>query len=48
MQVQLSASARNDLTEIGAFIAEDNPVRAESFVSELLERCQGLAAHAQR
>jgi len=28
-------SARNDLLEIGAYIADDNPVRAESFVAEL-------------
>jgi toxin ParE1/3/4 len=28
-------AARNDLLEIGAYIADDNPVRAESFVTEL-------------
>jgi toxin ParE1/3/4 len=28
-------AARNDLLEIGAYIADDNPVRAESFVAEL-------------
>jgi len=48
MQVSLSARAKTELDEIGSFIAEDNPKRAESFVAELVERCAGLGAHADR
>jgi toxin ParE1/3/4 len=34
-------AARTDLLEIGAYIADDNPVRAESFVAELVAKaCQ--------
>jgi plasmid stabilization system protein ParE len=48
MRVQITEIAESDLEEIGAFIAEDNPTRAESFVVELLERCYGLAEHSRR
>src|SRR5579862_6711158 len=46
--VRLSDKAEAELEEIGDFIAEDNPSRADSFVAELLERCFALAAHAER
>ena len=43
MRVVLSAAAKRDLIEIGDFIARDNPVRAGTFVDELLDRCHDLA-----
>jgi len=42
MKVGFSGSARADLREISARIAEDNPARAPSFVRELRERCGEL------
>jgi toxin ParE1/3/4 len=39
------AKARSDLREIGDYIAEDNPVRAVSFVEELEARCQKIALY---
>lgn len=35
MKVVVTAPARRDLREIGRFIAQDNPMRAKSFVREL-------------
>lgn len=43
MRVVFAAEAELDLEHIGDYIAVDNPVRAESFVRELLERCHALA-----
>jgi plasmid stabilization system protein ParE len=40
--VRLSAQAEADLEAIADFIAKDNPVRAETFVLELLQRCEAL------
>ena len=34
--------AQRDLEKIAAYIAEDNPVRAETFVQELIDLCQSL------
>jgi toxin ParE1/3/4 len=48
MRVQISDRAEAELEEIGSFIAEDNPVRADSFILELLDRCSGLADHPLR
>lgn len=48
MRVTITDLAAADLSEIGDFIAKDNPPRAESFVYELLDRCRGLAEHPQR
>ncbi len=48
MQVRITRSARDDLEAIGGFIAEDNPLRADSFVTELLERCGSLAIRPER
>jgi plasmid stabilization system protein ParE len=38
-----SPSARLDLKDIAAFIAEDNPPAAERFVMSLLKAVEGLA-----
>lgn len=43
MNVVIAAEAVSDLEHIGDYIAVDNPVRAESFVRELLGRCYALA-----
>jgi toxin ParE1/3/4 len=48
MKVRITFPARRELEEIGDFIAEDSPARADSFVLELLERCEGLANYAER
>lgn len=42
MRVEFSAAALEDLTDIAAFIARDNPTRAGSFVDELEETAQRL------
>lgn len=38
-------AARDDLRQIRAYIARDNPVRARTFVEEVREHWQRLAAH---
>lgn len=40
MKVVLTEAAYADLLYIGRTIREDNPTRADSFVSELYDRCQ--------
>jgi plasmid stabilization system protein ParE len=42
MKIVFSPAARQDLLEIGDYIARDNPTRALSFVDELEEACKGL------
>lgn len=44
MKVRLSTEARQDLIAIGDYIARDNPVRALSFVQELVDKCTSLAS----
>ena len=44
MRVDLSETALDDLSGIGAFIGETNPLRAETFVEEIRERCLGLGS----
>lgn len=43
MIVVLTDEAEADLERIGDFIARDDPVRAASFVAELVDRCRRLA-----
>ena len=43
MRCVFSASAEEDLEEIGDHIAEDNPTRARSFVIELRKRSHDIA-----
>lgn len=43
MIVSFTAAAEADLETIADFIARDNPVRAVSFVAEIVDRCHGLA-----
>jgi toxin ParE1/3/4 len=42
MRVIITAAAKADLIAIGDFIKLDNPVRAATFIDELLERCYGI------
>ncbi|BDA74133.1 hypothetical protein CAL7716_082990 [Calothrix sp. PCC 7716] len=42
MKVVITAAAKADLAEIGDFIKMDNPERAITFISELLDRCRSL------
>lgn len=48
MKVILSARARQDLQDIGDFIASDSPRRAQTFVLELRRSCLELAEHPFR
>ena len=48
MRVVVTAAALQDLAEIGAYIARDNPERAVSFIDELLEHCERLGAQPLR
>ena len=42
-RLAFAPAARDDLLTIGAYIAEDNPARAESFVAELEATAQQTA-----
>jgi len=44
MRVVLSEQAESDLEGIGDAVAVDSPRRAISFVAELREKCESLAA----
>lgn len=43
MMVEFTTAAEADLEAIGDYIAQDNPVRALSFVRELSRSCMDLA-----
>ncbi|MCJ2011974.1 type II toxin-antitoxin system RelE/ParE family toxin [Methylobacterium sp. J-076] len=43
MKVVVTAEAELDLERIGDFIARDNPARAQTFVTELVECCLRLS-----
>jgi len=47
MRVSISPLAERDLEGIGDYIAEDNPVRAVSFVAELRDQCATIAKAVQ-
>ena len=42
MSVVFSPAANDDLIEIAAFIAQDSPTHALTFVDELEDKCQRL------
>jgi plasmid stabilization system protein ParE len=48
MELVITEPAEAELEEIGDYISEDNPARADSFTLELLERCSGLAENPTR
>ncbi|VWX61122.1 Plasmid stabilization system protein [Burkholderiales bacterium 8X] len=43
MQTEFSPLAIADLQEIGDYIAQDNPVRARTFVNELIDQAEIIA-----
>lgn len=43
MKLVITTGAQADLLRIGDFILPHNPVRAVSFVDELLDRCTSIA-----
>jgi toxin ParE1/3/4 len=47
MRVEISPLAERDMESIGDYIAEDNPVRALSFVAELRTVCAKIARAPQ-
>ena len=48
MKVRLSAEAETELETIGDRIAQDDPARAVSFVTELRQACLALAEFPRR
>ena len=44
MKVVIAEAAYADLLQIGREIRKDSPIRAETFVAELFDRCQRLGA----
>ncbi|MDP2066584.1 MAG: type II toxin-antitoxin system RelE/ParE family toxin [Burkholderiaceae bacterium] len=42
MRLRITPLAARDLEEIGDYIAQDNPTRAGSFVSELQAHCEKI------
>ncbi len=48
MKVELTERAERDLVVIGNYIATDNPLRADDFVDELLDRCASLTEFPKR
>jgi plasmid stabilization system protein ParE len=47
VKVKISEAAFIELMQIGRAIKIDNPKRAESFVSEIYEKCQSLSSMAR-
>lgn len=48
MKVVLTAEAVADLDGIGDYIGRDNPVRAASFIQQLIDKAQDLAEMPER
>lgn len=48
VKVIIQPSAERNLEEIGDYIANDNPLRAVSFIEELRSVCKGLEAFPKR
>lgn len=42
MNVIITEAAWENMLHIGRWIGEDNPLRAETFVAEIYDRCEGL------
>ena len=47
MRLELSPAALRDLECIGDYIAQDNPLRAKSFIGELRAQCSTIAKSPQ-
>ena len=48
MRVLYTVQSRDDLSDLGDWIAKDSPRRAQSFVQELRAKCRGLGAYPAR
>lgn len=48
MSVHFTPAAVTDLGDVARFISVDSPGRASSFISELIEACEGLSDHPER
>lgn len=48
MRVVLTRLAEADLTDIGDWIARDNPAAAMRWIEAALAHCHGLATHPER
>ena len=44
-KVRLTRQARDDLKDIGAYIGQDNPARAATFIREIHVKAQAYADH---
>ena len=44
MDAVFSPAAEQDLETIGDYIAQDNPIRAVTFIREIREHCRSVAA----
>ena len=47
MRVTISPLAERDLESIGDYIAEDNPLRAVTFIEEMRAQCEKIARAPQ-
>ena len=47
MRLVISPMAEKDLEEIGDYIAQNNPLRAQYFVEELYEQCRQMGDFPQ-
>ena len=48
MKVVYTVQSRDDLRELGDWIAKDSPRRAQGFVQELRLKCRGLSSYPSR
>lgn len=48
MILEVTDSALADLRQVGNWIAEDNPIRAATFIDEILDRCRTLIEYSAR
>ncbi len=48
MQLLITPVAAFDLEEIGDYIAQDNPIRAGTFVAELRAHCEKICLNPER
>ncbi len=48
MRVVYTVQSRDDLRELGDWIAKDSPRRAQSFIADLRQKCRGLSDYPAR
>ena len=47
MRVEISATAEAELEQIGDYIAKDSPLRAVSFIDELIDAAQSIGVNPE-